>query len=58
MRLYRGQDIDNTHPDKFNDGKFRLEELFTNESGKLAYQDIAGLCKVRPKLKLLNKVIS
>ena len=59
VRLYRGQDIDNTyletHPDAGNDGKFKLEDLFTNDSGELAYQDIAGLCKVASKAEILEQ---
>ncbi|HCE4753014.1 TPA: SAM-dependent DNA methyltransferase [Vibrio parahaemolyticus] len=62
VRLYRGQDIDNTyldtHPDEGNDGKFKLEELFTNDSGELAYQDIAGLCKVATKAEIIEQSYS
>ena len=59
VRLYRGQDIDNTyletHPDAGNDGKFKLEDFFTNDNGELAYQDIAGLCKVASKAEILEQ---
>ena len=59
VRLYRGQDIDNTyletHPDQGNDGKFKLEDVFTNDNGELAYQDIAGLCKVATKEEILEQ---
>ncbi|EME0810508.1 SAM-dependent DNA methyltransferase [Vibrio vulnificus] len=59
VRLYRGQDIDNTyleaHPDAGNDGKFKLEDFFTNDSGELVYQDIAGLCKVASKAEIIEQ---
>ncbi|MGJ8681189.1 type I restriction-modification system subunit M [Paraglaciecola sp.] len=59
VRLYRGQDIDNTyletHPDSGNDGKFKLEDFFTNDSCELAYQDIAGLCKVASKAEVIEQ---
>ncbi|HCG7134091.1 TPA: SAM-dependent DNA methyltransferase [Vibrio parahaemolyticus] len=59
VRLYRGQDIDNTyletHPDAGNDGKFKLENFFSNDSGELAYQDIAGLCKVASKAEIIEQ---
>ncbi|MEZ9570654.1 N-6 DNA methylase [Vibrio splendidus] len=59
VRLYRGQDIDNTyletHPDAGNDGKFKLEDFFANDSGELAYQDIAGLCKVASKAEIIEQ---
>jgi type I restriction enzyme M protein len=46
VRLYRGNDLDNTfldnHPDDDNKGGYRIENHFAD--GK--YQDIAGLCKV------------
>lgn len=46
VRLYRGNDLDNTflenHPDEENNGDYKIENHFDN--GK--YQDIAGLCKV------------
>ena len=46
MRLYRGNDLDNTfldnHPDDDNKGDYLIENHFAD--GK--YQDIAGLCKV------------
>ena len=59
VRLYRGQDIDNTfletHPDEGNDGNFKLDGFFTNDNGELAYQDIAGLCKVASKAEILEQ---
>lgn len=59
VRLYRGQDIDNTyletHPDQGNDGKFKLAEHFINENGELVYQDIAGLCKVATKEEIIEQ---
>ena len=59
VRLYRGQDIDNTyletHLDVGNDGKFKLEDVFTNENGELTYQDIAGLCKVATKEEIIEQ---
>ncbi|GAD78624.1 type I restriction-modification system subunit M [Vibrio ezurae] len=59
VRLYRGQDIDNTyletHPDDGNVGKFKLEDFFTNDRGELAYQDIAGLCKVASKADIIEQ---
>ncbi|ANQ20201.1 hypothetical protein BA893_00345 [Vibrio natriegens] len=59
VRLYRGQGIDNTyletHPDAGNDGKFKLEDFFANDSGELAYQDIAGLCKVASKAEIIEQ---
>ncbi|MDK9685471.1 class I SAM-dependent DNA methyltransferase [Pseudoalteromonas shioyasakiensis] len=59
VRLYRGQDIDNTfletHPDEGNDGKFKLDGFFTNDNGQLVYQDIAGLCKVASKDEILEQ---
>lgn len=62
VRLYRGQDIDNTyletHPDAGNDGKFKLEDFFTNDSGELTYQDIAGLCKVAIKEEIIEQGFS
>jgi type I restriction enzyme M protein len=46
VRLYRGNDLDNTflenHPDDDNKNDYVIENYFTD--GK--YQDIAGLCKV------------
>ena len=46
VRLYRGNDLDNTflenHPDDDNKGDYLIENYFAD--GK--YQDIAGLCKV------------
>ncbi|RJF34363.1 type I restriction-modification system subunit M [Pseudoalteromonas gelatinilytica] len=62
VRLYRGQDVDNTyletHPDAGNDGKFKLEDFFTNDNGELAYQDIAGLCKVTSKSEIIEQCYS
>jgi len=59
VRLYRGQDIDNTyletHPDAGNDSKFELESFFANDNGELAYQDIAGLCKVATKEEIIEQ---
>ena len=59
VRLYRGQDIDNTyletHPDAGNDGNYSLESFFKKESGELTYQDIAGLCKVATKAEIIEQ---
>ncbi len=64
VRLYRGQDIDNTyletHPDTGNDGSYSLEAFFKSDSGevtdgKLEYQDIAGLCKVATKAEIIDQ---
>jgi type I restriction enzyme M protein len=64
VRLYRGQDIDNTyletHPDIGNDGSYSLEAFFKSEGGdvtdgKLEYQDIAGLCKVASKADIIEQ---
>ncbi|GAC08253.1 type I restriction-modification system subunit M [Paraglaciecola chathamensis] len=59
VRLYRGQYIDNTyletHPDTGNDGKFKLDDFFANDSGELTYQDIAGLCKVATKAEIIEQ---
>ena len=59
VRLYRGQDIDNTyletHQDEGNDGKFKLEDFFTNDNGELTYQDIAGICKVASKKEIIEQ---
>jgi type I restriction enzyme M protein len=64
VRLYRGQDIDNTyletHPDTGNDGSYSLEVFFKKEGGdvadgKLEYQDIAGLCKVASKAEIIEQ---
>jgi len=64
VRLYRGQEIDNTyleaHPDVGNDGSYSLEAFFNSESGnvtdgKLEYQDIAGLCKVATKAEIVEQ---
>lgn len=46
VRLYRGEDVDNTyldnHLDEGNTGEWLIDKFFENG----AYQDIAGLCKV------------
>ena len=68
VRLYRGQDIDNTyletHPDTGNDGSYSLENFFIRKSKsdsgevtdrKLEYQDIAGLCKVASKADIIEQ---
>jgi len=59
VRLYRGQEIDNTyletHPDADNDGNYSLESFFKKESGELTYQDIAGLCKVATKEEIIEQ---
>lgn len=59
VRLYRGQDIDNTyletHPDAGNDDNYSLEGFFKAESGELTYQDIAGLCKVATKAEIIEQ---
>ncbi len=59
VRLYRGQDIDNTyletHPDTGNDGSYSLDSFFKNEKGDFAYQDIAGLCKVATKAEIIEQ---
>lgn len=59
VRLYRGQDIDNTfletHPAASNDGIYSLDKFFKNESDKFAYQDIAGLCKVATKGEIIEQ---
>lgn len=59
VRLYRGQDIDNTyletHPDSGNDGAYSLDSFFKSASGQLTYQDIAGLCKVATKTEIIEQ---
>ena len=59
VRLYRGQTVDNTyldtHFDAGNDGSYSLEQLFKNESGKLCYQDVAGLCKAASKAEIIEQ---
>jgi type I restriction enzyme M protein len=59
VRLYRGQNIDNTyqemHPDEGNDGNFKLDDFFTTDNGELIYQDIAGLCKVASKAEIIEQ---
>lgn len=46
VRLYRGNDLDNTflenHPDEGNNGDYQIDKHFSDST----YQDIAGLCKV------------
>lgn len=59
VRLYRGQEIDNTylktHPDTGNDGSYSLDGYFKSENGELSYQDIAGLCKVATKAEIIEQ---
>ena len=59
VRLYRGQEIDNTyletHPDTGNDGSYSLDGYFKSKSGELSYQDIAGLCKVATKAEIIEQ---
>jgi type I restriction enzyme M protein len=59
VRLYRGQDIDNTyletHPDTGNDGSYSLDGFFKNDKGEFTYQDIAGLCKVATKEEIIEQ---
>jgi type I restriction enzyme M protein len=61
VRLYRGQDIDNTyletHPDTGNDGSYSLESFFNSDvtEGELEYQDIAGLCKIATKAEIIEQ---
>jgi len=59
VRLYRGQDIDNTyletHPDTGNDGSYSLDNLFKTDNSDIAYQDIAGLCKVATKAEIIEQ---
>ena len=63
VRLYRGQDIDNTyleaHPDSGNDGSYSLDAFFKGknqgDSGELEYQDVAGLCKVASKAEIIEQ---
>jgi len=46
VRLYRGNDLDNTflenHPDADNNGDYNIDSHFADGQ----YQDIPGLCKV------------
>jgi type I restriction enzyme M protein len=62
VRLYRGQDIDNTyletHLDEGSDGHFSLDNFFKNNEGDFAYQDIAGLCKVATKGEIIEQAYS
>ena len=63
VRLYRGQDIDNTyletHLDTGNDGSYSFEAFFKNDAGvtesKFEYQDIAGLCKIATKAEIIEQ---
>jgi type I restriction enzyme M protein len=59
VRLYRGQDIDNTyletHLDEGNDGSYSLENFFKTDKGDFAYKDIAGLCKVASKAEVIEQ---
>lgn len=59
VRLYRGQEIDNTyletHPDTGNDGSYSLEGFFKGQNDELTYQDIAGLCKVATKAEIVEQ---
>ena len=59
VRLYRGQDIDNTyletHPDTGNDGSYSLDNFFNSDNGDFTYQDIAGLCKVSTKAEIIEQ---
>jgi type I restriction enzyme M protein len=59
VRLYRGQEIDNTyletHPDAGNDGSYSLDNFFKSENGEFTYQDIAGVCKVATKEAVIEQ---
>ncbi|KGJ89627.1 class I SAM-dependent DNA methyltransferase [Colwellia psychrerythraea] len=59
VRLYRGQDIDNTyletHPDTGNDGSYSLDNFFKSDNGNFTYQNIAGLCKVATKAEIIEQ---
>jgi type I restriction enzyme M protein len=59
VRLYRGQDIDNTyletHPDTGNDGSYSLDKFFKDDKGNFAYHDIAGLCKIATKAEIIEQ---
>ncbi|MEZ8408620.1 N-6 DNA methylase [Vibrio splendidus] len=59
VRLYRGQEVDNTylekHPDVENDGSYLLEKFFQDEKGELSYRDISGLCKVVCKSSIVDQ---
>tara|TARA_R110001583_G_scaffold188966_1_gene351552 strand:- start:591 stop:1679 length:1089 start_codon:yes stop_codon:yes gene_type:complete len=59
VRLYRGQEIDNTyletHLDEGNDGRYSLDGFFKNGEEDFAYQDIAGLCKVATKVEIIEQ---
>jgi type I restriction enzyme M protein len=59
VRLYRGQEIDNTyletHIDEGNDGHYSLDNFFKTDKGDFAYQDIAGLCKVATKDEIVEQ---
>ena len=59
VRLYRGQKVDNTyletHLDEGNDGRYSLDNIFKNNEGDFAYQDIAGLCKVASVAEIIEQ---
>tara|TARA_R110001606_G_scaffold24422_3_gene80776 strand:- start:6456 stop:8093 length:1638 start_codon:yes stop_codon:yes gene_type:complete len=59
VRLYRGQEIDNTyletHLDEGNDGRYSLDSFFKCDEGDFTYQDIAGLCKVATKEEIIEQ---
>jgi type I restriction enzyme M protein len=64
VRLYRGQDIDNTyleaHPDTGNDGSYSLDSFFNSDGGDvtegiLEYKDIAGLCKIATRAEIIEQ---
>jgi type I restriction enzyme M protein len=59
VRLYRGQEIDNTYLetqiDEGNGGHYSLDNFFKNNEGDFAYQDIAGLCKVASKAEVIEQ---
>jgi type I restriction enzyme M protein len=55
VRLYRGNDLDNTflenHPDDENNGDYQIDKHFVDGQ----YQDIAGLCKVATITEIENQ---
>lgn len=59
VRLYRGQEIDNTyletHIDEGNGGHYSLDNFFKNNEGDFAYQDIAGICKVATRDEIIEQ---
>jgi type I restriction enzyme M protein len=59
VRLYRGQEIDNTyletHLDEGNDGSYSLDGFFKIDKSAFTYQDIAGLCKVASKAEIIEQ---